>query len=100
MKKNYEEILKILKEKINTVSEFVYEDYGKTNLKLGVIEVVYKEGGEGEGEHWERVFHFIDQDIYIKVTGLYTSYNGTSFDEGWDSCEEVRPFEKIVTFYE
>ena len=40
-----------------------------------------------------------DHDIYIKVTGYYSSYNGTDFDSGWDCCTEVRPAKKEVTVY-
>lgn len=69
-------------------------------LDLGEVVNIETEGGEGEGEHWHSVQYFKDHDIYIKVTGHYTSYNGTEFYDGWDCCKEVRPVEKLVTFYE
>ena len=100
MKKNYEEILAILEEKIDSVSSFAYQDYYEKDLELGPIKEVHHEGGEDEGTHWESVQYFEDHDVYISVTGYYTSYDGTDFDGGWSCCQEVRPIEKIVTFYE
>jgi hypothetical protein len=56
-------------------------------------------GGEGQGETWYSVKYFRDYDVYIKVDGYYTSYNGVEFDRGWDSCKEVRPKQKTITVY-
>lgn len=57
-------------------------------------------GGEDEGSHWHSVKYFKDHDVYIKVTGWYSSYNGTDF-ESWDeACSEVRPQQKTITVYE
>jgi hypothetical protein len=101
MKKTYNEILEILKENIDSVHQFAYEDYDETSLNLGNIKEVYHEGGEDQGSHWESVKYFEDHDVYISVVGYYTSYDGTDFYNGWDGCcSEVRPIEKIVTFYE
>jgi hypothetical protein len=100
MKKNYNEILEVLKEKINSVNLFAYEDYDEKDLNLGEIKEVHSEGGEDQGSHWESVKYFVDHDVYISVVGYYTSYDGTDFYDGWDCCQEVRPIEKIVTFYE
>ena len=100
MKKTYKEILEILKEKLDSVDNFAYEDYNDSDLGLGKIKEIHSEGGEEQGSHWESVKYFVDHDVYISVVGYYTSYNGTDFYDGWDSCQEVRPIEKIVTFYE
>jgi len=100
MKKSYEQILAVLEEKINSVSEFAYEDYSPADLDLGEIKEVHSEGGEDEGSHWESVKHFVDQDVYISVVGYYTSYDGTDFYDGWGCCQEVRPVDRVVTFYE
>jgi hypothetical protein len=98
-KKTFDEIMEILEEKIGSVSYFAYEEYDKEALGLGEIEEVHKEGGEDQGSHWESVKHFKDHNVYIKVTGYYSSYNGTYF-EGWDECTQVTPQERVITVYE
>ena len=100
MKKTFEEILEVLKENMKSVKEFAYEDYNEQKLNLGEIKEVHQTGGEDEGSHWESVKHFIDHDVYISVVGYYSSYDGTDFYDGWNCCSEVRPVERIVTFYE
>lgn len=98
--KTYNEILEILKEKIDKVDHFAYGDYHEEDLDLGKVVEVEQEGGEGEGSNWYSVQHFVEHDIYIKVSGYYQSYNGTDFDD-WDSaCRQVRPKEKTITIYE
>lgn len=57
-------------------------------------------GGEGKGDTWYSVKYFPDHDIYIRVDGFYSSYNGTDFYNGWDCCSEVRPQKKTITVYE
>lgn len=54
-------------------------------------------GGEDEGSSYRRVFHFVDHDVYVAVTGYYTSYDGTEYD---DDFTEVRPVVKEVTVFE
>jgi len=66
------------------------------NLEFVGIEQV---GGEGEGEHWHKVFHFPAHDVYLKVTGYYASYDGTTF-HGWQDVAVVRPEQKTITVYE
>jgi hypothetical protein len=52
-------------------------------------------------EDWSSVRHFIDHHIFIEITGYYTSYEGTSFEEEWDGdIREVFPVEKTITVYE
>lgn len=104
MNKSYSEILEVLKEKLgdteDAISNFAYEDYDKDSLELGEIEEIHQEGGEGQGDHWESVKHFKDHGIYIKVVGFYSSYNGTDFCGGWESCcSQVTPKEKTITIY-
>lgn len=60
---------------------------------------VHQQGGESKGDHWESVKYFPDHDVYLRVTGYYASYDGTSFD-GWKDCREVKPKEKTITVYE
>lgn len=99
-KKTYEEILAILKDKIDLVDDFAYGEFYPEELGLGTIEEVHQQGGEGEGDYWCSVKYFKDHDIYIKVYGYYSSYHGTDF-EPWDgSCSKVEPKEKTITVYE
>lgn len=67
-------------------------------LGLGQVVEVDQYGGEGQGETWYSIKHFIDHDVYIRTDGHYTSYNGTDFEEGYGY--EVKPVEKVVTVYE
>ena len=102
---NYNEILDLLKEKM-TVSEFAFGDFGRSSGRgrtfvegIGECDEVKHYGGEGKGEEWYSVKFFPDHDIYIKVEGYYSSYNGTEFDGGWRCCTEVRPQEKTIIIY-
>ncbi len=75
----------------------------KTKVQLledavGPFKQVYSKGGEGQGEEWFAVTLFEDHDVYIRVDGFYTSYDGTSFDCA--EFREVRPQEKTITVYE
>ncbi len=97
---NYNEIMDVIKSKIETVSEFAYVDFDKDELELGAIDVVEEYGGEDMGSTWYRVFYFRDHDVYIRVDGYYSSYDGVDFYDGWDSCSNVRPKEKTITVYE
>ena len=113
MKKlSYSEILEIIKEKCETVSNFAYGslgeyaknngkvDYNKWNVEgLGLVTRVEEHGGEDQGTEWYVVYKFEDHDVYIKVSGYYTSYNGTDFDGGWACCSDVKPTEKTITVY-
>jgi len=101
MKKTFQEIIEILKEKLNDdVAMFAYHDFDQDKIGLGEIKEVTQKGGEGEGNEWYSVKYFTDHDIYIRVDGYYSSYNGTDFDNGWDCCEEVKPQQKTITVYE
>lgn len=99
-KKTYSEILEVLKSKIDGVKEFAYEDYDEEDLSLGEIKEVDSYGGEGKGEEWYVVMHFVDHDVYIRVDGYYSSYEGVDFYDGWSNCSEVRPQQKTITVYE
>jgi len=98
--KNFDEILEVLKEKLNDVSDFAYEDYDDDELGLGEIKEVEQVGGEDEGSTWYSVKHFVDHDVYVRVDGYYSSYNGTDFYDGWNCCSEVKPIQKTITVYE
>jgi len=75
-------------------------DLYKKELGLNWVEV-YQQGGEGEGDYWESVKYFPDDNVYIKVKGYYSSYEGIEFDGKYeDCCSEVKPVEKTITVYE
>lgn len=76
----------------------IKEDYILNTLGLGRVVEVEQHGGEDQGSYWYSVKHFIDHDVYIKITGYYSSYNGTDFYDGY-GCE-VRPTEKTITVFE
>lgn len=67
-------------------------------LGLGEVVEVDQYGGEGQGDDWWSVKHFVDHDVYIKIEGSYASYNGTEFYSGYGY--EVKPQEKVVTVFE
>lgn len=98
--KTYEQIISVLKEKLDDVSSFAYQDYDSQELGLGEVKQIEQHGGEEQGSDWYSVQHFIDHDIYIKVSGYYSSYEGTDFSDGWDSCEQVTPQQRTITVYE
>jgi len=58
--------------------------------KLGKIEMIEQFGGEGHGDDYWTVYHFIDHDVYISFDGWYASHHGSEFND----MSEVRP--KIV----
>lgn len=74
------------------------DDYLKS--KLGEFRVIDRYGGEGKGEEWWVVYHFVDHGVYIRVDGYYQSYDGVSFYDGWSCCKEVKPVEKTIIVYE
>lgn len=100
-KLNYEQILEKLKTYYaSDVSEFAYLRKDDGSLGLGQIKEVDSYGGEGQGERWWSVKHFTDHDVYIRVDGYYSSYEGVTFD-GWkDSCSQVLPKERKIVVYE
>lgn len=55
--------------------------------KLGQLKCVDEYGGEGQGDDYYSVYHFIDHDIYIKFQGWYASHYGSEYSEMF----EVKP---------
>jgi hypothetical protein len=93
-----QEIIEKIKDSGASISEFAYE--GAEEHVAGPNKEVDRTGGEDEGSHWTRTYHFTDHDVYLKVTGYYQSHYGTDFDNGWDCVKEVKPKEKTITVYE
>ena len=115
-KLTYEQIIEKLKVITDdSVSNFAYGEcfdyltdekgkliYGKHKIhdELGPVTEVEQVGGEDEGTTWYAVWYFENHDVYIRVDGYYSSYEGTDFYDGWDCCSNVRPKEKTITVYE
>lgn len=115
-KLDYKQIMSVLQEELDGVSDFAYGEFGEhkfpeakyntpeykemTHEKLGDFEEVVQHGGEDQGSEWYVVFYFKDHDVYIRCDGYYSSYNGTDFDDGWDCCSQVIPTQKTITVYE
>jgi len=93
-----EQIIEILKKSDIELKEFAYGDFDSNALGLGEWEEVDQKGGEGEGESWHSVKHFKDHDVYLRIDGHYTSYDGTDFYGS--EIEEVKPKQKTITVYE
>jgi len=92
-----QEIIDELKNEVS-IDDFAYGDI-QSFESIGECKEVFQQGGSGEGDHWESVKYFPDHDVYIRVTGWYSSYGGTSFN-GWeDSVKEVKPQETTITVY-
>ena len=72
-------------------------DYILNTLKLGKIENIEQVGGEGEGETYYQVWYFVNHDVYIRINGFYTSYEGTDWN---NNPYVVTPQEKTITVYE
>jgi len=52
--------------------------------------------GSHENEDWWGVFYFERHDVFIRISGYYTSYNGIAADT---IGPEVFPKEKTITVY-
>ena len=48
-------------------------------LKNDTILKKIKELWDGKGDTWWSVKYFMDHNVYIKIWGSYSSYNGTEF---------------------
>ena len=84
--------------RVNPIAKYGSEEYKTQHLDgIGQFIEVYEEGGEGEGSHWEKVYHFKDHDVYISMCGFYQSYDGVSFDAY--EPEEVFPVQVTRTEY-
>ena len=72
-------------------------DFNEYSSKFGNVKTVDSYGGEGMGEKYYVVYHFVDHNVYIRIDGYYQSYNGAEFE---NAPYEVKPVQRLVTFYE
>ena len=88
--------------------EFIKNDFPYSHIdeeirnfyNLGEIEIVDSYGGEDMGSTYYSIKYFKKHGIYIKVSGFYQSYSGTTFGDWDEACGEVKPVTKTVTVYE
>jgi hypothetical protein len=107
----YEDIEKVLQERVDaddsrsspdSIDKFKHY-YStpdvKTDEELGSYKHVEHYGGEDCGSTYYDVIHFVDHDVYVKVSGHWQSYEGLDYSYGKIfSC--VRPVEKTTIVYQ
>jgi hypothetical protein len=77
---------------VDTIAE--YGEFKKTFQTLGSFKCVEIIAGEGKGDDYYRIFHFVDHDVYIKFKGRYSKFfGGAEYEEMF----EVKPEEVTVT---
>jgi hypothetical protein len=89
-KLTFQQIVEIL-EKNCELHEFGYDDVDFEEIGLGKVNEVDSYGGEDQGSEWYTVKHFVDHDVYVRLDGYYSSYEGTDFSG--ESYQEVFPTE-------
>lgn len=93
-----EEIIQKLNDSELDTSELLELLEGPEDETFGNVAIVDEVGGhEGGGDYAMRVVHFKDHNVFLKLTGSYSSYEGTDWDSDW---KEVVPKEKMITVYE
>lgn len=97
----FKKIIAILMKNDVTPYDFAFNDYQEIE-ELGKVKEVEQIGGEGEGDSWYSVKHFVDYGVFIRIDGNYSSYNGTDFYGELDSesmVYEVFPANIIKNVY-
>lgn len=77
-----------------------YQDVNDVPTELGVISYVDDHGGEGQGDQYWVVVKITGHDgteRFFRKDGWYQSYSGGELD---GDTYEVKPTERVVTFYE
>lgn len=95
----YSEILEVLESTYDSVLTFI-DEFDDNIEGIGPCNQIEHFGGEGKGDTYYDIFHFPEQDIYIKVEGWYTSYHGVDYSDGWSCCRQVKPAQKTIVVYE
>ena len=92
-KLTFDDIVKIMEKLEIDVANFTNEDfdYDELEKEVGTWDEVDHYGGSDCGSEWYSVYHFTEHDVYIRVEGYYSSYEGTNFDG--EDFQEVFPTE-------
>jgi hypothetical protein len=93
---NFQELkLAIYEQGFSEVAEL---DHDQKALPL---KLVFSEGGRGEGERLTAILKYTNpstgEELYAKLTGHYTSYNGKSWDR---KITQVQPVTKTITVFD
>lgn len=117
IKLTYDQIAEIINSELFTDNDngprdyFADEFYTTTNIanyegkdvefvkkikELGRVKRIDSYGGEGYGDDYWSVYHFVDHDVYIKFDGFYQSYEGSTYEEMF----EVEPVEVTKIEYQ
>jgi len=105
MKKTYSEIIEVLDEHCGNIYDFVHEDFEYKTVQdlVGDWKEIWVSGGCDKGSDWVTVYHFQDHDVYIKISGYYTSYNGVEFNSrSWTGSDvkKIKQKEVIKVIYQ
>lgn len=96
-------VIEIIKELLYnevTIDAFMEGAFMNPLPDVGEWKIVYNEGADGaERLSVQQIIHFVDQNVYLRATGYYTSYEGYTFDQNIKTLEEVYPEEKIMIVY-
>lgn len=80
----FEEIKKAIEDNNITLEQFAYGDFGtgRDNFitEVGTSKEVERYGGEDKGSEWYSVRYFPEHNVYIRLDGYYSSYNGADFE--------------------
>lgn len=62
--------------------------------------IIKQHGGTDAGNEWYIIKYFPDHDLYIRLNGNYSSYDGVFFNNYNCGYAIVVPVEKTITEYE
>lgn len=97
-KLSFDEIIKIVEENGVSIESFARNYYKSIELGLGKVKRIKAVSNSDEVYY---VNYFIEHDIYVKTQGYYDSYDSyETFEDAESYGFEVKPIEKVVTFYE
>lgn len=71
------------------------KDFIQEYKRLGTVNMMEHFGGEGSGDLYYTVYHFVDHDVYVNFEGWYASSVGAEYQEMF----EVFPEQKTITVY-
>ena len=94
-----------LSERLSSQSYYFKKGLAKDLSTEFIINEVDHYGGEGRGDNYYDVFkiqRIQDEDdfVFIKISGYYSSYNGTEYESFDDAVSKVQPKEKTIIVYE